>query len=144
MVEVFTERGKEFRFGDHVYAEMIMAPEDQRSGLLIQVRKGAGQFRSTMWLVRLRGGQLMRFENVMMRKVDDEEFIDAFYTSNGAEPPKIEPQEMIEDDWDGVECTLNGEYPESGFIVENPTNPLTPGHLAMTITKEKDQGDQHG
>ena len=132
---VLNERGKEFVFNDHIYGEMLMAPEEKRSGRLVQVRKGCGQFGSNVYFVRLRDGSLMTWENVMIRHIDDERFIEAFYLSNGNEPPIVSAQAVDESDSVDVEYTIGGEYPETGFIIEAPKQPETPGHFAMMITK---------
>lgn len=69
--------GKSFRFNDHVCVEMLFGvPDEERTGRLVQVRKGCGQFGSDLYFIRLRDESLMTFENAMIRKVDDTEFED--------------------------------------------------------------------
>lgn len=132
---VLDERGKEFRFNDHICGEMLMGvPDEKCTGRLVQVRKGCGQFKSNVYFVRLRDGSLMTWENVMIRHVDDERFIAAFYHSNGRQPPEVPNQECNPDDSETVEYTIRGEYPEVGFIVDEPKQPETPGSFAMMIS----------
>lgn len=133
--QVLAENGKEFRFNDHVCVEMLMGvPDEKRTGRLVQVRKGCGQFGSSIYLIRLRDGSLVSFENVMIRHVDDEKFVEAFYLSNGMQPPIIPNQAKNSYDSEAVEYRLAGKWPEIGFIIENPAQPQTPGSFAMTIT----------
>jgi len=133
---VFCYRGKEFRFNDHVYGELLMVPEDKRSGRLVQVRKGCGQFGSNVYFIRLRDGTLMTWENAMLRKVDDQDFIKAFYRVNGNTPPEVLPQEINENDSECVEYTIKGEYPETGFVIESPSQPQKQGSFSLAITTD--------
>ena len=113
---------------------MALAPEEKRSGRLVQVRIGGGQFGSDMYLIRLRDGSLMRWENAMIRQVDDNNFIEAFYLMNDMTPPNIPPQAPDEGDSDATEYTLGGEFPATGFIIGDPINPRTPGAFSITVT----------
>ena len=131
---VLTERGKELRFNDHVYCELCACSEEKRSGRLVQVRKGCGQFGSNQYFVRLRDGSLMTWENVMIRHVDDEDFVNAFYISNGMKPPVILPQDVDEVDSITTEYKINHKYPEIGFNIEKPIQPETPGCFSMVIS----------
>lgn len=129
--------GKSFRFNDHVCVEMLFGvPDEERTGRLVQVRKGCGQFGSDLYFIRLRDESLMTFENAMIRKVDDTEFEDMFYRANGRTPPNIPHQEPMKDDTEEVIYTLKNKWPESGFIVEKPTQPQTPGSFAMAISPD--------
>jgi len=130
----FIDRGKEFNFNDHVYGELMIGPDEKRSGRLVQVRKGCGQFGSNVYFIRLRDGSLMTWENVMIRRVDDQGFIEAFYLTNDRTPPEVPAQSIDEADSESVEYTIAGEYPEIGFIVDAPRQPQTPGVCAMTIS----------
>jgi hypothetical protein len=133
---VYHHRGEDFKFNDHVYMEAVIAPEEKRSGRLVQVRKGCGQFGSDLYFVRLRDNSLMTFENVFMRHVDDEKFEEAWYVCNGREPPKIPPQQINEDDSPNVQYSMaGGLYPEIGFIIENPQQPQTPGMFTLTVVE---------
>ena len=132
--EVFVTRGREFAFNDHVCMEMLRVPDEKRTGRLVQVRKGCGQFESDVYIVRLRDGSLSTFENVLMRPADDPQSEDAFYRSIGMTPPVIPPQPPHALDTVGVEYTIKHKYPETGFIVEHPSQPETPGLLAAAIT----------
>ena len=132
---VYSERGREFRFNDHVCMEMLMGvPDEKRTGRLVQVRKRCGLFGTDTYFVRLRDGTLLTFENVMMRHVGDRDFEDAFYRFNDRPPPVIPEQPPHDSDAEDVEYTKEGKYPATGFIVESPDDPQTPGAFAMTIT----------
>lgn len=138
MESIFKDiHGSVFQFGDHVYAEMVLAPDDERSGILVQIRKGGGQFGSNMYLIRRRDGGLARFENVLLRHVSDKSFDESFYIRNGKEPPVIEPQEILECDTVETVYTISEGFPETGFIIENPINERTPGAFTMTVAKSK-------
>lgn len=131
---VFRHDGKEFRFNDHVCIEMLMGVLDEkRTGRLVQVRKGCGQFGSCVFLVRLRDGSLAAFENAMIRHASDKRFEDAFYRSNGKQPPVIPDQPENAADSE-TECYgIAGKWNESGFIVENPSQPQTPGAFSIMV-----------
>lgn len=132
---VYTTGSKSFRFNDHVCVEMLMGvADDKRTGRLVQVRKGCGQFGSDLYLIRLRDNSLMSFENAMIRRADDEDFVNAFYRANGRTPPVIPPQPPGPDT-ETTEYTLKNGWPETGFLIEKPAQPETPGHFAMTITR---------
>jgi hypothetical protein len=134
-------RGKKFKFNDHVYGEMLLCDESKRSGLLVQVRIGCGQFGSDVYFVRLRDGTLQTWENVMLRHVKDEKFVDAFYRYNSVEPPNVPPQPPEGIDTGKDSYSRNGLYPEVGFLVEKPEDPQTPGSFTMTITKATEKED---
>ena len=137
---VLLERGKEFRFNDHVCVEMLMGvPIERRSGRLVQVRKGCGQFGSNTYFMRLRDGSLATFENVMIRHVDDEQFGDAFYRLNGKDAPVIPPQAIVDSDSEAATYTICGKWPESGFIVDAPKQPETLGIFSMAISSPNDE-----
>lgn len=132
---VLLERGKEFRFNDHVCIEMLMGvPIEKRTGRLVQVRKGCGQFGSCIYFLRMRDGSLATFENAMIRHVDDEQFVDAFYRLNGKEAPVIPDQAPVDSDSETATYTIGGEWPETGFIVDAPKQPETPGCFSMAIS----------
>jgi hypothetical protein len=129
------EYGNEFKFNDHICVEMLMGvPDEKRTGRLVQVRKGCGQFGSCTYIIRLRDGSLASFENVMIRHANDARFENAYYRSNGKEPPIIRPQPPHESDSENVEYTIAGKYPETGFIIESPAQPQREGAFAVTIT----------
>jgi len=135
MKTYISDRKKEFRFNDHVCVEMLFGvPDEKRSGRLVQVRKGCGQFGSDVFFIRLRDGSLMTFENVMIRHADDEQFVEAFYRSNGVGPPSIPAQAINEDDSETAAYSIRGKWPETGFIVERPSQPETPGGFAIVVT----------
>lgn len=131
---VYSARGREFRFNDHICVEMLIGiPDEERTGRLVQARMGCGQFRTDIYLVRLRDGTLWAFENAMIRHVDDRNFEDSFYRSNGRTPPAIPNQAPDDSDTENVEYTIAGKYPETGFIVEKPAQPQKPGLFSMAI-----------
>ena len=139
--DVYTDvMGRKFRFGDHVCMELTMGLTlEQRTGLLVQVRKDCGQFGSDIYFIRRRDGSLATFENAMMRHVGDEIFERSFYRSNGSEPPAIPPQPVNAEDEDApdAEYTMRGAdgnmWPETGFIIEGSRQPQLPGSFAVTI-----------
>ena len=134
---IHTERGSEFHFNEHVCVEMLLGvPIEKRTGRLVQIRKGCGQFGSDIYFVRLRDGSLMTFENVMIRRVDDKKFEEAFYVLNGRTPPVIPEQNTCDDDTETSTYTIQQEWPETGFIIEHPAQPETPGSFSFMITTD--------
>lgn len=133
-------RGGVFRFNDHVVIEMLMGvPDEKRTGRLVQVRKGKGSWGSDVLFVRLRDGSLVRFENVLVRHVGDRDFEEAFYRSNGRTPPDVPPQPPHKDDAEDVDYSCaGGEYPETGFLIENPMQPdAAPQVMRLVVTSPK-------
>jgi len=126
--------GKEFRFNDLVCIEMLMGvPDEKRTGRLVQVREGCGQFGSCVFMVRLRDGSLAAFENAMMRHANDKRFEDAFYRSNGKQPPVIPDQPLDAADSETEAYSIGGKWPETGFLIETPSQPQTPGAFSMMV-----------
>ena len=124
MNNVYITNGRQFRFNDHVCAEMLLGVSDEkRTGRLVQVRKGVGAFGTDKLIVRLRDGSLMAFENVLLRHVDDKEFERAFYLMNNKIPPAIPPQPCLECDTEDTEYSIVNKWPEIGFIIEHPRQP---------------------
>jgi hypothetical protein len=135
MTHEHTENGKTFRFNDLVVLEMLLGvPDEKRTGRLVQARKGCGQFGSNQFLVRLRDGSLMSFENVLIRHASDKQFEDAFYRNNGRTPPFVPEQAPQETDSETTEYSIRNGYPETGFVIDQPKQPETPGMFAMAIT----------
>ena len=135
--DIYTSSEKrEFRFNDHVCIEMLIGcPDELRTGRLVQVRKGVGAFWSDVFLLRLRDGGLRSFENVMIRHVGDKRFEFAFYTSNERTAPVIPDQPENPNDSAGDEYSIMGEWPETGFIIEEPKQPESETQtFAITIT----------
>jgi len=129
------ERGRTFRFNDHVVVEMLIGVTDEkRSGRLVQVRRNCGQFGSNVYLIRLRDGSLMTFENVMIRHVNDQRFEQSFYRDNGMIPPIVGEQPVDDTDTEHTEYTIGDRWPETGFIVDRPVQPETPGLFAVAIS----------
>lgn len=130
--------GRKFHFNDQVVIEMVPVPDDERVGRLVQVRKGCGQFGSDTILVRTSTGKLCSFENVLVRHVDDEAFLEAFYKKNDTTPPKIpEQQPDAFGDSETAEYSIVGKWPETGFVVDNPKQPETPGSFSMAFSPAK-------
>lgn len=131
--------GRRFGFNAHVCVEMLMGvPDEKRTGRLVQVRKGVGAFKSDLYFIRLRDGSLMTFSNVMIRSVDDERFVDAFYRSNRMAAPVIPEQPPHPSDSETEEYGILDKYPETGFIIEHPKQPCSSVQsFAMTITMKE-------
>ncbi|EIP96849.1 hypothetical protein OpiT1DRAFT_01274 [Opitutaceae bacterium TAV1] len=104
---------------------LIGVPDEKRTGRLVQVRKGAGAFGSNKYLIRLRDGSLMCFENVLLRHANDERFVEAFYRSNGMTPPTIPDQPPFDGDSEQTEYLIAGGFPETGFIINQPKEPAS-------------------
>ena len=113
------DRKKEFSFNAHVVVEMLIGvPDEERTGRLVQVRKEGGRFGMDLYFIRLRDGDLRTFENVLIRHVDDKDFIRAFYISNGVQPPEVPEQEPYPGDTETATYKIMGQFPETGFIIE--------------------------
>ena len=131
---------RQFKFNDHIVAEMVFGLTDsQRSGRLVQVRKKIGAFGMDAYFIRNADGTLRVLENVMIRHANDEDFEEAFYTSNGKTPPNI-PYQPI-NDLDTIEEAYsysNNQFPEIGFIIETPNQPASEkqSFSMMIIQKE--------
>lgn len=106
---VYEARGKQFRFND-VVRGMTTGVE----GRLVQVRCGCGQFGSDVYFLRRRDGTLHTVENDWLERVDDDSF-----------PPG--PDHPM------VTYTIEEKWPETGFIVEKPSQPATPGSFRLTV-----------
>jgi hypothetical protein len=130
---------REFKFNDHVVVEMVFGLTDsQRSGRLVQVRKNVGAFGSDVYFIRNADETLRTFENVMIRHVNDKNFEEAFYVSNGSNPPNIPFQPI--NDIDTIKTAYsyaNNQYPEVGFIIKSPNQPASEKQsFTMMITQK--------
>ena len=105
---VFSERGTEYRFND-----VVEGLTTGRAGRLVQVRKGCGQCGSNIYFLRQANGKLCTVENDMLQHSE----------------AMIAPR----DDTPETEYRIEGEWPETGFIVENPIQPETPGSFSVMI-----------
>lgn len=115
---------KPFEFNDHIVVEMLLgAPDELRTGRLVQVRKGVGAFGTDLFIVRLRDGSMRSFENVMIRKVGDKQFEEAFYVLNGRTPPVVPEQPEYPNDSTDGEYSIKQRWPETGFVIEKPKQP---------------------
>ena len=134
--QILTKRGYEFRFNDYVIIESLIGVSDEdRVGRLVQVRKCCGQFGSDVFLVRLANGKLATFENVMILPASCAAKREGFYTCMA--PPKIPGQGVCDSDSTDTEYSIEQSYPETGFIIESPSQPETPGSsFAITITNK--------
>jgi hypothetical protein len=127
-------QGRVFCFNDHVVVEMLLGvPDEQRTGRLVQVRKGKGGWMSDQFFIRLRDGSLHMFHNAMVRHVGDKDFEEAFYRSNGRTPPVVPHQPPYEGDSEETEYSLGDKFPETGFVIEHPAQPDAPAE-AFTMT----------
>lgn len=105
---------REFRHNDVVECTCVFLPRNEAVGRLLQVRRGKGQFGSDIFLVRRRDGSLMSFENVGLQHASDDIPI------NG-------------DDTLDVKYTLQGQFPECGFIVDEPKKPAAPSQMRLVF-----------
>ena len=121
-----TPEGRLFKFNDHVVAEMVLGVKDEeRTGRLVQVRKGVGSFGSDILLIRLRCGKLVTFENALLRHVNDPAFEEAFYRSNGRPPPVVPEQPPTGTDGEDVTYLIGDRWPEAGFVIARPKQPAS-------------------
>jgi hypothetical protein len=108
--------GQQWRFNDAVEAIGCFAPIEQRSGRLVQVRKGTGPFGMNGYFIRKADGSLCHWMNVALRCYNGplSEYLD-------------EPGETY---------TILEEWPETGFVIENPKGPAHHQQsMTMMITK---------
>lgn len=138
MKDIYNSGHGEFRLNDVAIAEMLLGvPDEKRIGRIVQVRKGAGAFKSDLIILKLSpsAGTYAAFENVLLRRADDKQFDRAFYQMNGQNPPVI--PEMPEPDEPDLDYSLaGGAWPEIGFIVESPKQPDSPQQsFGMIVTK---------
>lgn len=106
-----------FRFNDCVEITMIFGDLAHLTGRLVQVRKNAGAYGTDQFFIRRADGSLGCFENVKIEHSDRE--------------VPIDPDDGID-----VEYTLKGKYPETGFVVEKPSQPQSYSPpFGITITK---------
>ena len=135
-MKYLSPENREFEFNAHVCVEMLLGvPDEERTGRLVQVRKGVGAFGSDLYLIRLRTGRLVTFENVMIRHVDDRSFEEAFYVSNGRTPPRIPEQPAGELDAIGITYLVRDQWPETGFVIERPAQPPSARQSFAFITQ---------
>lgn len=129
-----TLEGRELAFNEHVVAEMVPAPIAERSGRLVQVRKRCGQFGSDIFCLRLADGRLHTFENCLLRSASDETFVNNFYRANGREAPALIDVPIHPGDSEEAIYTIQERWPETGFIIDHPEQPETPGAFTLAIT----------
>jgi len=122
-VMTYTNNGRTFQFGDLVVAEVCFAPDCNRVGRLMQVRVGRGAFGSDIYLIRDHSGDLRSFHNVRLRHANDDAFVQAFYLNNGMQPPRVYPESEYEQDEPDQEYRIGVEYPERGFLIQDPKQP---------------------
>lgn len=112
--EVYRSYGKEFRFNDTVKCVTLsLWKQKPIIGRLVQVRIKCGQFGSDIYFLRMDGGGLETFENEMIEHVV-------------ADIPK--GPDSITDTY-----SIKGDWEETGFIVEKPKQPETPGSFSIAI-----------
>lgn len=128
------------RFNSLVVIEMTMGiPAEHRIGRLVQVRRGTGPFGTDTVIIRCRDGSLRTFCNCLVRPAGDRDFEDSFYRFNGQSPPVIGDESEYPCDGPGNEYLIAGEYPEVGFLVEEPAGPPPPAvSFAIAIGKHND------
>lgn len=109
MTETYTPKHSDavFRFNDVVEFLFTFLPEEDRIGRLVQVRKGCGQFGSDVYFIRRANGVLITGENCKLQ--------------HSTKDIPIAPTDTTT-----VEYSIQGKYPEVGFVVEAPRQPQTP------------------
>lgn len=98
--------GVEFKFNDVVELTATLLSEEERTGRLVQVRKGVGQYGSDVFLIRRADGILLTGENCGLQHKD-------------ADIP------IMEDDNTERAYTIREQHPEVGFVVMRPKQPQT-------------------
>jgi hypothetical protein len=83
-------------------------------GRLVQVRVGCGAFGSDVFFLRMPDGGLQTFSNEWLRPTN-------------ADIP-ADPADALD-----VTYTILGEWPEVGFVVEQPKQPKQGGSFTMLI-----------
>ena len=112
---------KELHFNDCVIATFCFYAESERTGRLVQVRKGVGAFGSDVYFIRRQDGSLQTFENVGLDKSDKN-------------------TKIFEDDNINREYTMGGKFPETGFVIEVPNQPNSEKQsFALTILQTDDK-----
>ena len=108
----------EFKFNQRVIAESVLGSVEQRAGRLLQIRKGVGAFGSDVYFIRKKDGGLGTFENVRLLRY------------HGEIP--VNPG-----DAEDATYTIKGDYPEVGFIIDEPKQPDSENQsFSMVITKD--------
>lgn len=98
----------ELKFNQVIMVGCVLTP---KVGRVVQVRKGVGQFGSDIVFVRFSDGSLSTVENASYYPVKTE--FEGFYLN----------QFEDFDDQANLEYTISGKFPETGFLVLNPTHP---------------------
>jgi hypothetical protein len=109
--------GREFVFNDPVKITMTLLPDSECIGRLVQVRKSVGQYGTDVLFIRMPDESLRTFENVGIEEYTEEEL------------------PVYEEDSTEVEYTIADEWPEVGFVIEEPKQPQSyspPFGIAIT------------
>lgn len=116
--EKYTDHtGKTWRFNQPVYGWSSPLPMAEKAGRLVQVRKGCGQFGSDVHFIRRKDGSLVRSENDLLREYEGE------------------LNDIL--DLPNQEYTIKHEWPETGFVIEKPTQPKSKSpSFTMAITSD--------
>jgi hypothetical protein len=113
--------GKKFHFNAPVIFQLCPGPIEDRCGRLVQVRKGIGAFGSDLYFLRRNDGSLITGENLYLTK----------YYGYVAPPDPCDAPD--------TEYTVSpgARYPETGFIIDNPSGPPPRRQsFAMIITED--------
>lgn len=111
--------GTEYEFNDQVEILGVFGPPPV--GRLIQIRKGVGAYGSDLIFIRLPNGDLHTYHNVMLSKY-----------GIGATLP-LDPDDSTEQEY-----TIGGEKPETGFVIEEPSQEPEPSPaFAITVTTKE-------
>lgn len=79
----------------------------------------------------------MSFENVFIWKVADPGLAKYYYQGMEQPLPTVPYQEPYDGDSESTEYNVKGRYPETGFIIQKPSQPQTPGSFALAITEDQ-------
>ena len=107
--------------GRYIITGLIQGKDNiakNRVGRLVQIRKEAGDFGSDCVLIRHKDDSLVPHTNQSFWLIPEKfnEYLDVIF------------KDVYEDDADSMIYTLQGEYPEKGFIIESsvPDGESTP------------------
>ena len=142
-LDKFRKRGKiythisettDLSFGDFIVIDPMTMGKGtpiQKIGRLVQIRKKRGAFGSDLFLYRCPDATLRRVENAAIFKLceEDSRIVRSLFT-----------KELLEWDTEDTTYTLNLEYPQQGFIInEEGCKPYDEVNSWMVVATSKDE-----